>query len=105
MVQELKKAVCPSQKLSAQIFLPLNVDFIALIHPIQWTIANPVVRDRPAKRQKKMSYVTTGWPVPVLCTPQMAPRTSFLSRQPDIIASFSFGVCTVQTCFQHLQSF
>ena len=28
----------------------------------------------------------------VLCTPQMAPRTSFLSRQPDVIASFSFGV-------------
>ena len=41
----------------------------------------------------------------VLCTPQMAPRTSFLSRQPDVIASFSFGVYTVQTCFQHLQSF
>ena len=35
-----------------------------------------------------------------MCTPQMAPRTSFLSRQPDIIASFSFGVCTVQMCFQ-----
>ena len=33
----------------------------------------------------------------------MAPRTSFLSRQPDVIASFSFGACTVQTCFQHLQ--
>ena len=38
-----------------------------------------------------------------MCTPQMAPRTSFLSRQPDVIASFSFGACTVQTCFQHLQ--
>ena len=35
----------------------------------------------------------------VLCTPQMAPRTSFLSRQPDVIQSFSFGACTVQTCF------
>ena len=29
----------------------------------------------------------------------MAPRTSFLSRQPDVIASFSFGACTVRTCF------
>ena len=28
----------------------------------------------------------------------MAPRTSFLSRQPDVIASFSFGACTVGTC-------
>ena len=36
----------------------------------------------------------------VLYTPQMAPRTSFLSRQPDVIASFSFGACTVRTCFQ-----
>ena len=42
-------------------------DFIALILPIQWTIANPVDADRPAKRQKKMSCVSTGWPVPVLC--------------------------------------
>ena len=56
-------------------------NFIALIHPIQWTIANPVGADRSV----------------VLCTPQMAPRTSFLSRQPDVIASFSFGACTVQT--------
>ena len=30
----------------------------------------------------------------------MAPRTSFLSRQPDVIASFSFGACTVQTFLQ-----
>ena len=59
--------------------------FIALIHPIQWTIANPVGA--------------------VLCTRKVAHRTSFLSRQSDIIASFLFGTCTVQTCFQHLQSF
>ena len=37
--------------------------FIALIHPIQWTIAIPVGTDRPAKRQKKTSCVSTGWPV------------------------------------------
>ena len=35
----------------------------------------------------------------------MAPRTSFLSRQPDVIASFSFGACTVQTCFQQSPDF
>ena len=38
--------------------------FIALIHPIQWTIAYPVGADRPAKRQKKTSCVSTGRPVP-----------------------------------------
>ena len=34
--------------------------FIALIHPIQWTIAYPVGADQPAKRQKKTSCVSTG---------------------------------------------
>ena len=38
--------------------------FIVLIHPIQWTITNPVGADRPAKRQKKTSCVSTGRPVP-----------------------------------------
>ena len=71
-----------------------------LIHPIQWTIANPVGADRPTKRQKKTACVSTGRPVPVLCTRKVAHRTSFLSRQSDVIASFSFGACTVQTCFQ-----
>ena len=77
-----------------------NTTFIALIHPIQWTIANPVGADRPAKRQKKTSCVNTGWPVPVLCIRQVAHGIYFLSRQHDVIASFSFGACTVQTCFQ-----
>ena len=76
-----------------------NCLFIALIHPIQWTIAYPVGADRPAKRQKKTSCVSTGQAGPVLCTRQMACRTSFLSRQSDVIASFSFGACTVRTCF------
>ena len=67
--------------------------FIALIHPIQWTIAYPVGADRPAKRQKKTSCVSTGQAGPVLCTRQVACSTSFLSRQRDVIASFSFGAC------------
>ena len=46
----------------------LTHNFIALIHPIQWTIAYPVDADRPAKRQKKMSCVSTGQAGPVLCT-------------------------------------
>ena len=76
-----------------------NVNFIALIHPIQWTIAYPVGADRPAKRQKKTSCVYTGQAGPVLCTRQMACRTSFLSRQSDVIASFSFGARSVQANF------
>ena len=76
--------------------------FIALIHPIQWTIAYPVGADRPAKRQKKTSCVSTGQAGPVLCTRQMACRTSFLSRQSDVIASFSFGACTCDTVFSEI---
>ena len=71
--------------------------FIALIHPIQWTNAYPVGADRPAKRQKKTSCVSTGQAGPVLCTRQVACSTSFLSRQSDVIASFSFGACAVYT--------
>ena len=37
----------------------IGSNFIALIHPIQWTIAYPVGADRPAKRQKKTSCVST----------------------------------------------
>ena len=53
----------------------------------------------PNARKRRPVFPPAGRSV-VLCTPQMAPRTSFLSRQPDVIASFSFGACTVQTCFQ-----
>ena len=52
----------------------------------------------PNARKRRPVFPPAGRSV-VLCTPQMAPRTSFLSRQPDVIASFSFGACTVQTCF------
>ena len=82
-----------------------NFNFIALIQPIQSTIANPVGADQPAKRQKKTSCVSTGWPVPVLCIRQVAYGIYFLSRQHDVIASFSFGACTVQTCFQQSPEF
>ena len=34
-----------------------NENFIALIHPIQWTIALPVDATGPAKRQKKTSCI------------------------------------------------
>ena len=40
--------------------------FIALIHPVQWTIANPVHTYWPAKQQKKSSCVSSSWPVLIL---------------------------------------
>ena len=53
----------------------------------------------PNVRKRRPVFPPAGRSV-VLCIPQMVPHTSFLSRQPDVIASFSFGACTVQTCFQ-----
>ena len=47
------RTLCPVQA--------LRYYFIALKHAIKWTIANPVGADRPAKRQTKMSCVSTGW--------------------------------------------
>ena len=78
--------------------------FIALIHPTQWTIANPVGADWPTK-QKKSSCVSTARTSHVLCIHYVAHHTSFLSRQHDDIPSFSFAVCTVQTDFEKLKVF
>ena len=47
-------------KISATIVHKLSAQkkvFIALIHPIQWTIALPVGATGPAKRQKKTSCI------------------------------------------------
>ena len=69
----------------------LKYDFIALIHPIQWTIALPVGTTSPAKRQKKTSCIyyrqdrsqsvhsPGGASYLISCLPI------------DVIASFSFG--------------
>ena len=52
--------------------------FIALIHPIQWTIAYPLGADRPAKHQKKTSCVSTG---------RSVPSTSALARWRVVLPS------------------
>ena len=52
--------------------------FIALIHPIQWTITYPVGAHRPAKCQKKTSCVSTGRP---------ARSTSALARWRVVLPS------------------
>ena len=69
--------------------------FIGLIHPIQWTIALPV----PPNARKRYPVYNTGRTGHRVCVRQVAHHTSFLSRQRDIIASFSFGAWSVQTCF------
>ena len=63
--------------------------FIALIHPIQWTIALPVGATGPAKCQKKTSCIY--YRSQSVHSPGGA--SYFISCLPlDVIASFSFGV-------------
>ena len=65
--------------------------FIALIHPIQWTIALPVGATGPAKRQKKTSCISYRQDrSQSVHSPGGA--SYFISCLPiDVIASFSFG--------------
>ena len=69
----------------------LNIHFIALIHPIQWTIALPVGTTGPAKRQKKTSCIYYRQDrSQSVHSPGGA--SYFISCLPiDVIASFSFG--------------
>ena len=59
--------------------------FIALIHPIQWTIALPVGATGPAKRQKKTSCIYYRQDRSGECIRQVAHRTS--SSCLDIVTS------------------
>ena len=68
-----------------------NTSFIALIHPIQWTIALLVGATGPAKRQKKTSCIYYRQDrSQSVHSPGGA--SYFISCLPiDVIASFSFG--------------
>ena len=63
-------------------------------------LLNRSVQTGPPNVRKRCPVFPPAGRSVVLCTPQMVPRTSFLSRQPDVIGSFSLGACTVQTCLQ-----
>ena len=65
--------------------------FIALIHPIQWTIALPVGATGPAKRRKKTSCIYYRHNRSQSVHSPGGARY-FISCLPiDVIASFSFG--------------
>ena len=63
----------------------ISVFFIALIHPIQWTIALPVGATGPAKCQKKTSCIEYRQDRSGECIRQVAHRTS--SSCLDIVTS------------------
>ena len=61
-------------------------NFIALIHPIQWTIAFPVGATGPTKRQKKTSCIEYRQDRSGECIRQVGHRTS--SSCLDIVTSW-----------------
>ena len=68
-----------------------KLNFYKLIpYPMDNLLNQSAQTGPPNVRKKRPVFPPAGRSV-VLCTPQMAPRTSFLSRQPDVIASFSLS--------------
>ena len=64
-------------------------DFIRLIHLPQWTISYTSRPDCISQHQKKKSCAVH-WQDPVMaCICRVTPHISFLSKQCDVIASFS----------------
>ena len=56
-------------------------------------------RDRSRQTPEKGPVYTTGRTGHRVCIRYVVHHTSFLSRQRDIMASFSFGLWSVQMCF------
>ena len=68
-----------------------KLNFYKLIpYPMDNLLNRSVQTGPPNVRKRRPVFPPAGQSV-VLCTPQMAPRTSFLSRQPNVIASFSLS--------------
>ena len=68
-----------------------KLNFYKLIpYPMDNLLNRSAQTGPPNARKRRPVFPPAGRSV-VLCTPHMAPRTSFLSRQPDVIASFSLS--------------
>ena len=68
-----------------------KLNFYKLIpYPMDNLLNRSAQTGPPNARKRRPVFPPAGRSV-VLCTLQMVPRTSFLSRQPDVIASFSLS--------------
>ena len=74
----------------------IKYNFIALIHPIQWTIVLPVGATGPARRPVKLP----AGPVTGCAFARWRKVYHFLSGHNDIIASFLFGAKECANVFQ-----
>ena len=68
-----------------------KLNFYKLIPYPMDNLLNRSAQTSPPNVRKRRPVFPPAGRSAVLCTPQMAPRTSFLSRQPDVIASFSLS--------------
>ena len=64
-------------------------------YPMDNMLSRSAQTGPPNVRKRRPVFPPAGWSSH--CTRQVAHCTSFLSRQPDVIASFSFGACTACT--------
>ena len=89
-----------SQSKSHQIFVKLIFYCVNTSYPMDNSLSG---RRRPARQTSEKDVLCLHQQVgpEYQCTRQMACRTSFLSRQSDVIASFSFGAnqCTVENLY------
>ena len=90
------------------IYLPVKFEFESTKHFYCVNTSYPMDnslsgRRRPARQTSEKDVLCLHQQVgpEYQCTRQMACRTSFLSRQSDVIASFSFGAnqCTVENLY------
>ena len=70
-------------------------------YPLDNMLNRPVQTGPPNVRKRRPVFPPAGQSSH--CTRQVACRTSFLSRQLDVIASFSFGACTARTDYFGIQ--
>ena len=69
--------------------------FIALMHLTLWTVSYYGDAIRPSQTSEKDMLCFTGGTSYTATIRLVARSTSFLARECDIIASFSFGICAV----------
>ena len=90
----------PSKQPSATIWhLKLKFYCVNTPYPMDNMLNRPAQTGPPNIRKRRPGFPPAGRSSH--CTRQVAHHTSFLSRQPDVISSFSFGACTA--CTEYLE--
>ena len=103
MFKLFEKILCstvPECTSSATFIVGINTYFIALIHPIQWTIALPVAMTVLPNARKRCPVYTTGRTSHGVCI-----RHSFASAIADKLGNFPINVSKDENLARLLDSF